>query len=428
MKNKFPIIILSLALAFCLAAGIGTAAIIQGERYKARLEEIYDGAILSALRQMEDMELSLNKSLLSEDPAAARYLSQVSSGAAQVQRSLAMLPLSHAATQRAVKFANQLSDYAQTLLSSPSYSPQDLKQLGSLISACEQSAAALYAARDALARQAVSGEHSFYPAAEAPQEYDTSVSYPTLIYDGPFSDARETGAPKALGPMEITREEAHRIALDFVGTDRVLSVSQGADMGGSIPCYGVTLQLKDITLEAAVSRQGGKVLWLASDTADFSQEKSVEECREAALSFLALHGYENMQPTYFQVYQGVAVLSFAAAQGQTLLYPDLVKVQLRMDTAQVVGIEAKNYLMNHTPRGVLSPSISLEEAQGAVSSRLRIEESRLCLIPSNGKEILCYEFKGTFNGHTYLAYINAENGKQEELLKIVESNTGLETA
>ncbi|MBE5781692.1 MAG: hypothetical protein E7329_00085 [Clostridiales bacterium] len=428
MKKNFSVILLSLALAFALAAGISTAAIIQGERYKARLQEIYDGAILAALRQMEDMELAINKSILSSDQAAHQYLSQVSSGAAQVQRSLSLLPLSHTATQSAVKFANQLSDYTLALLRGESYSERDLEQLNALISALEESTAALYAARDALSYQAASGETAFYPTEENTQAYDSAVSYPTLIYDGPFSDARETGTPKALGLREITREEAHQAAMDFVGADRVLSVSQGADMGGVIPCYGVTLQLKDITLEAAVTRQGGKILWLAPDTANFSQEKSVEECREAALSFLSSRGYENMQSTYFQVYQGVAVISFAATQGQTLLYPDLIKVQLRMDTAQVVGIEAKNYLMNHTARGVLSPSITLEEAQGAVSDRLTIEESRLCLIPDDGSEKLCYEFKGIHNGHIYLVYISAETGKQEEILKVVETSTGLETA
>ena len=428
MKKKFPLILLSLALAFALAAGISTAAIIQGERYKARLQEIYEGAILAALRQMEDMELALSKSVLSGAQAADQYLSQVSSGAAQVQRSLSLLPLSHTATQSAVKFANQLSDYTLSLLNSESYSNKDLEQLSSLIAALEQSAAALYAAREALSSQAAQGETAFYPAEESGPAYDSAVSYPTLIYDGPFSDARDSGVPTALGPREVTREEAHQAALEFVGADRVISLSQGADMGGVIPCYGVTLQLKDITLEAAVTRQGGKILWLAPDTADFSQEKSVEECRKAALSFLGARGYENMQPTYFQVYQGVAVISFAATQGNTLLYPDQIKVQLRMDTAQVVGIEAKNYLMNHTARGVLTPSITLEEAQGAVSSRLQIEESRLCLIPDDGNEKLCYEFKGTYNGHTYLVYISAENGKQEKILKVVETSSGLETA
>lgn len=427
MKKKFPITFVVLAIALAVTAGIGAAAITRAEGYKARLREVYDGALLSALRQMEDMQLALSKALLSGDPGeSAHYLNTVSSGAAQVQRSLSLLPLSHTATQNAVKFANQLSDYTGVLISGEGLTEADALQLDGLISACEQYTAALYAARETLSTQAVAGQNAFYAAPDTEKAYDSAVSYPTLIYDGPFSDARDMGTAKALGPREITREEAQQIAREFVGADRVVRLSLGADTGGAIPCYGVTLELSDVTLEAAVTRQGGKILWLAPDTADFSPEKSVEECREAALSFLSSRGYENMRATYFQVYQGVTVISFAATQGDALLYPDLIKVQLRLDTAQVVGIEARNYLQNHTARGVLHPSLSVEEAQGAVSSRLKVESSQLCLIPVEESEKLCYEFKGVYNGHTYLAYINANTGKQEQLLKVVEGDTGLE--
>ena len=166
---------------------------------------------------------------------------------------------------------------------------------------------------------------------------------------------------------------------------------------------------------------------MAPDTADFAQDRSLEECRQSALAFLSSRGYENMRPTYFQAYEGVMVISFAPVQGEALLYPDLVKVQLRMDNGQVVGWEARNYLSHHHPRGPLIPQFSLEEAQGMVSDRLEITGSQLCLIPKNGREILCFEFQGDFQGHTYLVYINGNTGEQEEILKIVENEAGIET-
>ena len=106
------------ALLFALAAASGMAVknLLRAEGYEARLREVYDGAVLSALRQLEDMELSLSKALLSDPGAESEYLGRVCAGAAQVQRSLSLLPLSHTATRGAVKFANQATDYAEALL------------------------------------------------------------------------------------------------------------------------------------------------------------------------------------------------------------------------------------------------------------------------------------------------------------------------
>ena len=425
-KRIFPIALLVLLLGLSAVSGVAVRAIHRSERSEARLREIYDGAILSALRQMEDMELALNKALLSSQQGPeAQYLNQVSAGAAQVQRSLSLLPLSHAATQAAVKFANQAADYTSVLLKEASFTDRDAEQLNALITACADCASSLAQAREDLSSQALTGKQSFYPTGDTPA-FDSAVAYPTLIYDGPFSDARADGPARALPDKNISQEEALTAARDFLGPERMTSVSPGADMGGPIPCWGVTLNAGDVTLQAAVTKQGGKVLWAFPDRGDFPALKSVEECRDSARQFLSSRGYEHMAPTYFQVYQGVAVISFAATQGDTLLYPDLIKVQCRMDTAQVVGIEARNYLQNHGPRGLMTPRLTQEEARQRVSERLKVDAVRLCLIPSSAGEKLCYEFQGQFSGHTYLCYINALDGGQEQLLKVVEGEAGLE--
>ena len=62
-----------------------------------------------------------------------------------------------------------------------------------------------------------------------------------------------------------------------------------------------------------------------------------------------------------------------------------------------------------------------------MSPRLAAGEGRLCLIPTDGGEKLCWEFRGSFGGQDYLSYINARDGNQEELLQVVESDTGIET-
>lgn len=422
--KQYKVLAAALAIGLALCAGVAARAMHREGQARAQMEQLCRGAVLSAMRQTEDMSVSLSKAILSaEGGNTNRYLHQVAVGAAQVHRSLSLLPLPQEVSGQAEKFANQAADYAASLLDRK-LTQQDVDQLESLIDACRGYTQALYQAQDTLplagrARASVQRE-------EDNGSYDSEVSYPTLIYDGPFSDARRPGTARGLGDRQITREEAMQCARVFVGEERVKSVSPGADMGGDVPCWGVTVQLQDVQLQAAITKQGGKMWMLTPDTASFAQEKSVEECRESARAFLRRNGFEGMQPTYFQVYEGVAVISFAATQGDTLLYPDLIKVQLRMDTAQVVGVETRNYWQNHHPRGALAPVLSLEEAAGAVSSRLQVNQGRLCLIPTDSGERLCYEFQGEYRGNQYLCYIDARTGEQAELLQVMEGSAGLE--
>ena len=86
--------------------------------------------------------------------------------------------------------------------------------------------------------------------------------------------------------------------------------------------------------------------------------------------------------------------------------------------------------MNHTERENLAPQVDEQQALRAVSGRLTVTGSRLCVIPINdglasGKtEKLCWEFVGEWNGSRYFVYIEAETGEEEKVLKVVAGNGG----
>lgn len=437
MKKKGHAFFYSFLGLCVLGAAIwGYTRSARAEGYRGTLQSVYDSAYLSALDGLQSAQYKLEKALLSDTGAQqAKLLAAVSADARAIGTSLSVVPLSHAALRDTVKFSNQLSDFSASLIRAEDTVMTESEQetARGMIDTCAALHRSLSDAK-ALGMQSPSEESVYFLDADEkarPLERaggENGIQYPTLIYDGPFSDARETGAPKALGARVIAYEDAERIARAFVGEGRVTGVQKGAETGGSIPAFGVTVRAGDVTLEVAVTKTGGQVLWMMPDTAQFSMEKSVEECRAAALQFLDAQGFSGMTPTYFQVYEGVAVVNFAATQGACILYPDLIKVQVRMDTAQVVGFEANHYLMNHTPRAGTTPSLSAEDAMGAVSALLTVESTRLAIIPKDMNELLCWEFKGMYLGRAYLVYIDANTGEQADILKLIEDASGLLTA
>lgn len=427
---------LALAAALLIGAGGWIAAAQRGQ----------DGAqeLLHALAQQRWAEaqehLSAVTVKLSKLPACAavptqvELLTGVSRQADAVAGSLSALPFSHAALGDTVKFCNQLSEYTLGLsLKTAAGEVLDdiaIAKLSELQRQCTLLSGRL-ATADAAALT-LENAGVFYAAAQADErpleavaDADNGMDYPSMIYDGAFSDARHGGTPKALGEGEISQEQAIATAVAFIGEARVQQAEAGVPSGGVIPCHGVTLRLNDGTvLNADVTVQGGKLLWIMPEHAAFQAGLTLEECTAAAQDFLQSRGYGRMQSTHYQVYDGMAVINFAAVQDGVLLYPDLVKVQLRMDTGELVGLEANNYLMNHTERADLAPLLTQQQAQAKVSRQLTITRACLCMIPQSGSERLCWEFGGTWKENEYRVYIDAMTGEEADVLMLIRSPQG----
>ncbi len=413
---------------------------IQAQRSAQALEDAYAQRVLETQEHLQAIGLKLGKAPVAADARTqVELLAGISRQADSVVSGLSALPLSHIAMSDTLKFCNQLSEYAMVLaLSVAAGQPlteQETAELVSLESQC-----ALLTGQFATARETMVAESLrltarpgvFYAEAQAAQrpleqvaDPDNGMDYPSMIYDGAFSDARHYGSPKALGEGRIDQRQAMEAARAFVGEERVRSVEAAPDSGGALASYGVKLTLNDgVVLNAEVTRQGGKMLWMVPEHAAFEPGWTLEECAEAARDFLLDRGYGEMEANHYQVYDGLAVINFVAVQDGVLLYPDLVKVQVRMDTGEVVGLEANNYLMNHTERTGLSPALSGEQALEKASSRLEAGQARLCVIPYREGERLCYEVPGRYEGREYRVYIDAITGEEAEVLMMVDSVGG----
>ena len=59
---------------------------------------------------------------------------------------------------------------------------------------------------------------------------------------------------------------------------------------------------------------------------------------------------------------------------------------------------------------------------------MKIDSSKLAIIPTEFKtEIFCWELKGKIENRDFLLYVNAKTGKVEDILVIIESESGVLT-
>lgn len=418
-KHSTPIIWL-LLVALAVAVALALWQFREAKAAEITVRAGRERAYYSALDSLTNLEADLSKALVASGPGQhALLLGRVSSLAGAASENLSALPAAYGADESGLKFLGQTADYAQTLAAAAAegrtLSGTDVRQLSQLMQKSGE-----------LRRHLENGEGFAYDAPSEEQKL-SGIEYPSLLYDGPFSDGVRQGAPRGLSGEEITSEQAVEAGRAFLGAARA---QRASDMQGPIPCWGVSAETDGVTITLQVTRQGGKILWMAPETAGFETKLGMEACVARAREFLESHGFGEMEPSFTQQYDGLAVISFAAVQDGVTLYPDLVKAQVRMDTGEVVGLEANNYWMNHTERENLAPQVDEQQALRAVSGRLTVTGSRLCVIPvddglDSGKtEKLCWEFAGEWNGSRYFVYIDAETGEEEKVLKVVAGNGG----
>ena len=223
--------------AVCAAVLIFVAVQYRAERDQARevVEEGYQQRLYEAQEHLQAIDLKLTKAGVASEPGTlAELFSGVSRQAESVLAGLSALPLSHQAMSDTLKFCNQLAEYAAQLCiqmaQGEALTEEQLTLLVTLRDQCSQLTSQIALAQNAMVqeslRMAVSGSVFYEEASkeerplEGVAEPDNGMEYPTMIYDGAFSDARRFGEPKALGTEVIDGAKAIELAKNYVGAQR----------------------------------------------------------------------------------------------------------------------------------------------------------------------------------------------------------------
>lgn len=261
----------------------------------------------------------------------------------------------------------------------------------------------------------------------------TYQDYPKLIYDGPFSEHLVTAEARGLTGDIINIEQARQKAKDFFGADKVEKVEDaGKNDTGTIKTFSFTVTLKntpkDQKASISITQKGGHAFWMLYSRPLKDKKLSVDQAKEIGRKFLEDHGYKNMKDTYYLSEDGSATINYAYLQNNVVVYSDLIKVKVALDTGEIIGLEAKGYLSAHTEREIAAPKITLEQAKKKINSRIKISSTGLAIIPTQYKtENYCFEFKGKLKDKDCIVYINAKTGAEEDILMIINTPNGILT-
>ena len=412
---------------------------------KQASENSYNRAFYELVDYVENVETYLAKSLISSTPEhGAETLTNVWREANLAQAYLSQLPIESQELENTEKFLNQVSDYSYSLsrknIYNESLTEEDFKNLKSLHSYSVELENTLSQLSDDINSGRIKWNELTKKGTVAfAQQVSTSSldgfsnmeenfhEYSGLIYDGAFSEHLTSGNPKGLTGDDIDEETAKQKAIDFIGKDNVKEIQNlGYSENATIPEYNFSIKTNsEDSVNISISKKGGHVVYMNSNRNVNTEVISQDEANAKGKEFLNNHGFTDMKETYYLKQDGVVTINYAYTEGEVVVYSDLIKVKVALDNGEVLGIEATGYLNNHTQRDVSKVKISKEEAKKTLNKDLQIDAEGLAIIPTEYKtEILCYEFKGKVESQEFLVYINAENGREEDILIIINTPNG----
>lgn len=450
MRYKKAIIPTILAIAIVVTGAWGYNQYRMRNYYEDQLINQYQRIFYDMKDNVETVQTSLSKSLVSaSEESDILLLSQIYQQSYFAHDKLSQLPIGHENLAKTEKFLNQVGDYSYSLIGryirGDKLDDKERQTLFKLQDYTSQLTTELQAAHDEI----LTGDLTMFKIREGGKEKigeanenildvqmqkyeeEQMTDYPELIYDGPFSDQVMNVEPKGLGEGTVDEKEAEKIALDFLGIknpEEINMFNKGESTGSSnIDAYTFNITPEDGNgnIIIGVSVQGGNVVWMENPKEAGDKNISQKEALNIAKKFLDENGYSSMQANYSTKYDNSVLFNFVYEEDGIAMYTDLIKVKVSLDDGEITGVDAANFLKSNHKRELPEPKLTEEEAREYVRVGFDINNVRLAVIPDRGNNnLLCYEFSGTYKGSDFIVYINALDGRQEDILQIIKDENG----
>lgn len=430
---------LSLALVVC--AAMWGQARRKNHRLSQEINNNYNRAFFELTDYVNNIDSLLSKAQLASSPAQLASVSnEIFMQSAAAKACFGQLPQKNIHLENTARFLSQAGDYtyvlSQNMINGTEITAEEYDTLSKLNGYASELSKQLSNI------EIYSGELNFdaasvgiTAAAHAAAEFDLENmekafdGYPSLIYDGPFSEHIESMEPAMLkDAKEISRRAALDAAKKFLG-DRGNDLEFDYETKNTnIEAYNFIGGGDDGVISISITKRGGYVLDFLQNRAVNDYKYDINAAAASAKSFLEERGIKDMAQSYYETKDNIATINFAYSRDGVKCYSDLIKVRVALDNGDVIGVECRGYLMNHKTRDLSGAVLSKDEAKTHVSTRLDVSDSGLAIIPKDSmREVLCYEFKGNYMGKNFIVYINAQNGREEDILLLIESPTGVLT-
>lgn len=412
------------------------------------LEASYQRSFYDLTEKVNNINVLISKCMITSSNAQRiMTLTTIWHQAEGARENLSILPLGQRDMTNTQRFFAQLGDFSYTLsnkiVDGISISDEEWKKLKDFKKNTQKLNQELRQLQDKTISGKVQWEskpHRFFKKRYTTKAMADSLSAvdeklkkeaPSIVYDGPFSEHMQNQPIKNIYGSPIVQSKANTIAKNFLKKTNInenISVDVTGKTQGKIPAFTVEGTSSGHEYVMDISQIGGHVLWFLCSRDIKNENITVKDAVEKARNFMKNIGFEDFETTGSLRERDSLIITFVPKQKQVLLYPDFIKVEVALDDGSIVAYDAMAYYTFHGTRKLPENLLSEKEIRKKINTNLTVNRTRLAIIPRpDGSESLCYEADIKFDNERYLVYINAKSGREEHILKVVETEKGTMT-
>ncbi|MGE5678668.1 MAG: PepSY1/2 domain-containing protein, partial [Pseudomonadota bacterium] len=320
-RKQYHKITVIFAAALVLTGFFAYNTYTEKKQYQTFLQNNYQRSFRELITNVENIKLLLEKAEISASPQQSNaIMSQAWMQSYSAAENLGQLPITHVALSKTAKYLTQVSDYSYSLsrlnVQNKIPSDKDVEQISKLRSYAGELLGELHKMESDVNAGSIKfgeirkkGRLALKKASKDAVEVSFGnmegkfSEYPTLIYDGPFSDNVVEGKPKGLDGEDINLEKAKEKAREFVGADKSARVVETSSGKGKIHTFGLEVSSKDNDKSKAISiditKKGGHVLWMLNPREIPEKKLTDKQAGDKAQKFLKEQGFGDLTETYY---------------------------------------------------------------------------------------------------------------------------------
>ena len=435
--------VVSLSVAVLALGAILTVGYFDLDEARAQLTDGYRRAAYELAERVEALDTSLAKARVAEGAALQRALTEVLVQCELAERDLESIPVDGVDAAPLAAFFGRTAGSSRRLLgklaAGGALSAEEEAEVERLYGRAEElreGAAALsegaaavgaeaFGAQsrfregfDALSRIVAEGERPQPPFGPQPQGKGASEGERPQPPFGPQPQGK--GAPEgsllAAAPALSEREIGERAQSLFASYGCKDAAVVGRAERRGVACFEVEFSDGEGRPYTALLTERGGYLAFLDGHEDCSRLLfDRDACVEAARKFLDGCGYAGLVPVWATEGGSECRVEFVPEEEGVLLYTDRVMVKVCRGRGEVTGLDARLYLRCHKERAFAEPAVARETVEANAARRMDLLGVRAALIPRAGRELLCWEVRGTAGGRLYYAYVDAATGETAEI-------------